>query len=70
MADCKLIENCVSFFEKLVTMPSTSRLMKGAYCKGNYPDCARFTVYEVHGREKVPLDLYPSDAKYAKELIN
>lgn len=69
MADCELFENCVAFYEKLVNMPSTSRLMKGAYCQGGYTDCARFLVARALGWEKVPGGLAPSDDKYARELI-
>lgn len=69
MADCELAENCVTFYEKLANMPSTSRLMRGAYCKGEYTACARFMVFQELGWEKVPVGLSPSDDKYARELI-
>lgn len=69
MADCELADHCVVFYEKLANMPSTSRLMKGAYCKGEYADCARFKVSQVLGWERVPVGMSPSDDKYARELL-
>jgi hypothetical protein len=69
VADCEHAENCVTFYEKLANMPSTSRLMRGAYCKGEYADCARYKVSQVLGWGKVPPGLSPSDDKFARELI-
>jgi hypothetical protein len=43
--------------------------MRGAYCKGDYAECARFIVSRALGWEKVPPGLSPSDDKYAQELI-
>lgn len=70
MAECELIDACASFYEKLSYMKSTARLMKGAYCQWNYSECARYIVYKVHGKEKVPVDLYPSDLDGANKLVN
>lgn len=68
MSDCELHETCTSFYEKLAALPSTVRLMRGAYCKWNYAECARYQVYKVLGKDKIPADLYPSDAKRVSEL--
>lgn len=67
MADCELIDNCAFFQVKMANMPSTARLMRGAYCTGNFIDCARFIVYN-HGKE-IPLELYPNENNRAAELI-
>jgi hypothetical protein len=69
VTECELTNNCDSFYESIKNMPSTSRLMKGAYCKGDYSDCARYKVYTVQGREKVPVDLCPSDLNRASKLL-
>jgi hypothetical protein len=70
MAECELSNDCESFYEKLSYMQSTARLMKGAYCKWNHSECARYMVYKMHGKDKVPIDLYPSDLDGAKKLVN
>lgn len=70
MAECELSSDCESFYEKLSYMQSTARLMKGAYCKWNHAECARYIVSTARGKENVPLDLYPSDLDGAKKLLN
>lgn len=69
MADCPLIENCPFFNDKMASMPTTSFLLKRRYCQTDHTTCARFMVYSTLGREKVPADLFPSDADKAKTII-
>lgn len=69
MADCELLQTCEPFYEKLASMPSTARLMRGAFCRWNFAECARYRIHKALGTDKVPLDLYPSDASRAAEMM-
>ena len=70
MADCELLKTCIFFNDKMQNMPSTAEVIKTRYCRGDYADCARFTIVKTMGREKVPQDLFPNQIEKAREIIS
>ncbi|RMH73864.1 MAG: hypothetical protein D6675_01560 [Gemmatimonadetes bacterium] len=69
MADCKYIEACPFFNEKLPNMPAMTKLIKKQYCHGNFTECARLIAYEATGIEVLPNTMYPNDSKAAQAFI-
>lgn len=69
MADCDFLALCPFFNDKMENMPSAADMMKKLYCKWNYSQCARYMVATALGREKIPADLFPSDASRAEILL-
>ncbi len=69
MADCKLIETCIFFNDKMAEMPTMADMYKDRYCRDDFEGCARFAVFSAIGRENVPTDLYPNDMARAQSLI-
>lgn len=69
MADCEMIAKCIFFNDKMENKPATANMMKEKYCKGSFKECARYNVCKRLGKEKVPLDLYPSQHDKATELV-
>ncbi len=51
-------------------MPSLTSMMKKRYCLEDSSECARHIVFLVLGSEKVPADLYPSQAERAREIVS
>lgn len=70
MANCALTETCIFFNDKMADMPSMADMYKNRYCRIDHTSCARYRVFEVLGREKVPTDLYPNDGERATALIS
>ncbi len=70
MADCERLSGCPFFNDKMANMPTMANLMKKKYCQGNKLYCARYTVFQKLGREKVPADLFPNQIERALEIIN
>jgi hypothetical protein len=60
MKRCELFETCAFLNIYTNKYPATVNYLMRAYCKVNHKACARFTVYRVHGSERVPVDLFPS----------
>lgn len=69
MADCELTKTCIFFNDKMANMPSTAEIFKTMYCRGEYDNCARLIVVKALGREKVPTDLFPSQAAKALDIL-
>jgi hypothetical protein len=69
MPDCKLIEKCIFFNDKMADMPSMAHLFKDRFCHADFEGCARFTVFQALGRENVPVDLYPNDMPRAQSIL-
>ena len=61
MARCSLLGSCAFFRQGLPEMPSTTESLKDKYCRGSYRDCARYTLYQACGSDKVPHDLAPNN---------
>ena len=69
MADCKLLEKCLFFNDKMPGDSAVGELYKTKFCKGDCSNCARFVVAIKLGREKVPTNLYPNMLDRANQLI-
>ncbi len=61
MADCELISSCVFYDNVVHGFPATADYLINKYCKGSYWECARYKIYMVHGRDKVPKGLFPQE---------
>ncbi len=69
MADCKMLEKCIFFNDKMQNMPAVADIYKQNYCRGDFSKCARFMVAEALGKEKVPSILFPNQVELASEII-
>ena len=69
MATCELTEKCIFFNDQMASMPSTSAVIKNAYCEQNFAACGRYMVFKAIGRENVPKDLFPNQGDRAKTII-
>jgi hypothetical protein len=69
MADCKLIEKCIFFNDKMANMPGTSASFKRKFCQDNFSICARYQVFDAVGRDKVPRDLFPNQNDKVQKII-
>lgn len=59
--DCKFLDKCPFFTDKMADKPGLSALMKRTYCQGAPETCARLIVRNRLGAGNVPADLYPND---------
>ena len=69
MAECKRLEGCAFFNDRMADKPGLSQMYKNNYCLKDSSKCARYIVAEAIGVSNVPLDLYPNMAKKAEEII-
>ena len=65
MTRCALLGRCAFFKKGLPEMPCTTESLKDRYCRGSYRDCARYTLYQACGSDKVPHDLAPNNVYLA-----
>jgi hypothetical protein len=70
MPDCKLIEGCVFFNDKMQNKPVSAEMLKKNFCKGKNTHCARYIVFEALGKENVPADLFPNDIERGLKLAS
>lgn len=66
---CPILQTCPFFNDQMVDMPASSQILKAAYCKDDYTECARYRVYGSLGRPAVPSNLFPSELERARILI-
>jgi len=59
MCKCELFETCAFLNEYSNKYPATISYLARSYCNLNHKACARFMVYMAHGKERVPIDLFP-----------
>ena len=69
MTSCELLAGCKFFNDKMKNIPKAVEAMKRLYCLWNYKQCARFRVASNLSKNKVPVDLFPSDTIRAKIII-
>ncbi|MDD2366793.1 MAG: hypothetical protein PHN84_11570 [Desulfuromonadaceae bacterium] len=69
MSDCNLTSTCPFFNDRMSNKPATAELIKSMYCKDDFNNCARMVVAKALGRDKVPVDLLPSQAQRALEIV-
>jgi hypothetical protein len=67
--DCKLMQTCDFFNDKMKDLPGDAHIMRVRYCMGASARCARHMVHEAAGNEKVPDDLFPDQVERARMLI-
>lgn len=70
MAECKNLEGCPFFNDKLAEKPALASIMKKKYCLEDSTSCARYIVCEALGKENVPGNLFPNMTIRAEELIS
>lgn len=69
MQECPSLKACPFFNDRMANMPSTAEIVKKNHCKSDYTKCARFMVSKALGKDKVPLDLFPTQTSKAEEII-
>jgi hypothetical protein len=52
MGECRKIETCSFFGERMHTMPSIAALFKKRLCQGEYSGCARYYLYNYLDEKK------------------
>lgn len=67
--DCRNLDTCPFFLNRMKSMPATAELMKNRYCKDDYSSCARYLVSSTVGKKLVPEDLYPNQHERARRII-
>jgi hypothetical protein len=83
MQECETREVCSFFTDKLETMPSIARTLKGKYCDSDKTLCARYMIkmkmrQGYFFRSEALLDrmeqeittMFPNDTHKANEIIN
>ena len=70
MAECDKIQGCLFFNDTLSGMPVLAEMMKEKYCKQDFSKCARYTVCNVLGTDKVPEDLFPAMQERANQIVS
>ena len=69
MPECKLLETCPFFNDKMPIDSGMGAMYKKKYCENDNTSCARYMVVEALGREKTPVDLFPNMIDRAEETI-
>ncbi len=58
---CELASNCPYFGAGMKAKPQTAAMFRARYCRGHQSQCARYEVYELLGRDAVPVELAPNE---------
>jgi hypothetical protein len=53
----------------MANKPATAEIYKKQFCRGEFSQCARYTVFKKLGRDAVPSDLFPNMIERALEVI-
>jgi len=69
MVECKNLEKCPFFNDKMAKMPATSKLFKRQYCNSGFNECARYIIADMVGSSEVPKDLFPNQHERANNII-
>lgn len=56
MADCKRIEQCTFFVERMAAMPSIAEMYRKRLCRGNHAECARYMLYHFLDERNFTVD--------------
>jgi|APSaa5957512576_1039674.scaffolds.fasta_scaffold396872_1 hypothetical protein len=67
---CELIKTCWFFNGDISILSSTANMLKEKYCFKNYSDCARYAVFKILGKEKVPKHLLPSQVEKIDDIVS
>jgi hypothetical protein len=63
------IETCEFFNAAMTEMPTVAEMMKRQHCHRDHDSCARTTVLDRLGHERVPVDLAPNEHDRARQII-
>ena len=69
MSDCECLTKCPFFNDMMLGMPNIAEKMKNQFCLNNNTECARYMVFKVLGREKVPSDLFPVQVYRVEDIL-
>ena len=69
MPECKLLETCPFFNDKMPIDSGMGAMYKKKYCENDNTSCARYMVVEALGREKIPANLFPNMIDKAEKTI-
>ena len=69
MPECKFLDSCRMMAELLNIAPELTKEYRENFCEGDCSRCARHMVAIALGPDKVPLDLFPTEASRASEVI-
>lgn len=69
MPECKYLDSCRMMAELLKVAPGLAGDYRENFCEGDFSKCARHMVAIALGPDKVPLDLFPTEASRASEVI-
>jgi hypothetical protein len=69
MAECKCLNGCPFFNDKMKDDEGLGAIYKKKYCLGDNSQCARFMVFQKLGKAGVPVDLYPNMHERARTII-
>ncbi len=61
MPSCDLLESCYFHRNELSGMPCTYKALLYKYCLGEYTKCTRLCYARAHGKDNVPLEMFPND---------
>lgn len=70
MQECKNLQGCPFFNDKMAGKPALASIMKKKYCLKESTACARYIVCEALGKERVPNNLFPNMYEKAQELLS
>jgi len=71
MSECKALEGCPFFHDRMRSMPAVAALVKQRYCLGeDHSQCARYVVRKALGLGQVPADMFPDQIDRAQQLIS
>ena len=82
MADCKKLQHCAFFNERMEKMPSIAELYKKRLCQGNSNECARYILYNFLDERNYDVDeetfqkietelhnLFPNEKMKVKKIV-
>ena len=61
MAQCKLYASCFFYNDLVADMPHSTEHLREKYCEGDFNECARFKIAQLHGQDYVPKYMFPND---------
>jgi len=70
MANCKWIDDCDFFQNRVSGSLLLDEVYKQRYCQGDPSTCARYQVGEKLGPKDVPADLFPADVHLVQKVLH
>jgi len=66
---CEYFEICAFIQFKTKSDPVTASVIVQSYCKSDKCSCARFCLFRIVAKDRVPDHIWPSDEAEAMEVI-